>query len=293
MKTITLMVMVFIVPFTVSAQLQNNSFEEWINPVGEDQSIGSNRPVGWEISNGRSVLPNMNTYFPPVTVAHSGDYALMLGIWYNYTKDMATQTAPINFRPVVLKGHYKYTDNRVMGDTGDIDDQASARVYVLKWNETRSRRDTIGSGEILLNAASEYTEFICPIVYISTELPDSITVILDCSLMNRLGHGGVFVGGGGVASFFTVDSIELVEENLGVTQPQKMDIVVYPNPVMDVLNIKNFKGDVQIYDAVGKFVSSHDLLVAEDISVINLTSGVYHLQLNDGTKPYHKKFIKQ
>jgi len=292
MKTITLMLAILLLPFSASAQLQNMGFEDWVNPVVENQGM-NNRPVGWEISNGRVVMPNANAYYPPVTNAHTGDYALMLGIWYNYTKDLATQNAPINSRPVALKGHYKYSNNRVMGDSGDIDDQASARVYLLKWNNALSRQDTIGKGEVLLNAVSDYTEFTCPIVYTSSELPDSVTVVLDCSLMNRPGQGGVFVGEGGVASFFTVDSVELVEESLDLNKAYKKDIVVYPNPVKDVLRIADFNGNVHIYDAIGKLVSKQDIINGQGILVANLRSGMYLLQLYDGAKLYHKRFIKQ
>ena len=206
---------------------------------------------------------------------------------------MATQTAPINFRPIALKGHYKYTDNRVMSDIGEIDDQASAIVHLLKWNTVLSRQDTIGSGQVLLNAADTYTEFTCPIVYRSNDVPDSVTVILDCSLMNRSAPGGIFIGNGGVGSLFTVDSVELIEESLNVILPQQKDIVMHPNPVRDVLKIANFNGGVQIYDAIGKLVSKQSVVGGQDINVVNLTSGMYMLQLNDGTQLYNKKFIKQ
>lgn len=292
MKTITFLLAILLLPFTAAAQLQNMGFEEWTNPVEEGQDFG-NKPVAWEISNGRAFLPNSNSYFPPVTVAHSGDYAIMLGIWYNYTKDMATQNAPLNSRPVALKGHYKYTDNRVMSNIGEMDDQASAIVHLLKWNTVLSRQDTIGSGEILLNAADTYTEFICPIIYRSNDVPDSVTVILDCSLMNRSDPGGIFIGNGGVGSLFTVDSVELVEESLDLNKAYKKDIVVYPNPVKDVLRIADFNGNVHIYDAIGKLVSKQDIINGQGIFVANLTSGMYLLQLNDGAKHYHKRFIKQ
>ena len=53
-------------------------------------------------------------------------------------------------------------------------------------------------------------------------------------------------------------------------------------------------GKVQIMDALGKIVISHDANYATQttIDVSNLTKGVYFLQINDGAKIITRKFIK-
>lgn len=288
MKTITYLILAFAMPLIATAQLQNIDFEDWINPVTED--MFGNRPVGWEISNGRAFMEGTNTYFPPATDRHNGNYALKLSIWYNYTKDMAEQTAPIASRPAVLTGYYKYNGNRVYSGMGEIDDKASATVYLTKWNEALSRHDTIGRGEVLLDAAEAYTRFVCPISYTNEEIPDSVKVILDCSLMNRPGYESILAPDG-TGSFFTVDNIELTDDVLGNPLLQK-DIAVYPNPVSDILNIPNFKGSVKVYDTTGKLVLSQ-AEHQQSISVAVLQSGIYHLQLNDDTGIYNAKFIKR
>ncbi len=291
MKTITILLSVLLLPLAGHAQLQHASFEDWVNPVVENQG-GQNRPVGWTISHGRGVPMDSNAYYPAVTDAQSGNYALMLGIWYTYTKDIASQTAFITYRPSALTGHYKYTNNRVMIENDEGNDQALAQVYLSKWNSTLGRRDTIGVGELILNAADDYTLFTCPITYTSGDVPDRVTVILDCSLMNRSGSFNVTAGMGGVASFFTVDSIAFVQESLTTSAVSKKELLIYPNPASDFLNITNFSGAVQLYDMTGKLLISQ-AEYKSPISVSNLSKGAYFLKLNSGQEMQYKRFIKE
>ncbi|MXN90134.1 T9SS type A sorting domain-containing protein [Flavobacterium sp. Sd200] len=290
MKTITYLFLAFIAPFFATAQLQNTDFEEWINPVTD--VIFANRPVGWTISNGRAIMEDTNTYFPPVTDVQNGNYALKMSIWYNYTKDMAEQTAPIDFRPTALVGYYKYTGNRVYSGVGEIDDKASASIYLTKWNEALSHQDTIGSGDVLLDASEDYIRFVCPVAYTSNEIPDTVKVLLDCSLMNRPGYASILAPDG-VASFFTVDNIALTEEVLKGDELQQKKFNVYPNPVVNALSLDGFQGTVTIFNALGKLVLKNNNVHTGKIEVTALPSGIYYLQLNNNNALQNIKFIKQ
>lgn len=291
MKTITLLFVLLAMPLLGTAQLQNASFENWVNPVVENQGA-QNRPVGWTISHGRGSTTNSNAYYPAVTDAHTGNYALMLGIWYTYTKDMASQTAAITYRPAALTGHYKYTNNRVMINNEEGNDRALAQVFLSRWNSTLMRRDTIGRGEVVLNPADNYTLFTCPITYTTTDVPDRVNVVLDCSLMSWEGPFSVTAGPGGVASFFTVDNIALVQESLSVNTPSKTDLVIYPNPATDFISISNFTGALQLYDVSGKLLIS-EAAYKGPISMLNFSKGTYQIKLSDGGDVYYKKFIKE
>ena len=293
MKTIIYLALAIGLPFMAKAQLQNTGFEQWERTPEPDQ-IQSNRPVGWTIDTGHGLVGSNANYGPVIEDAQSGDYSLMLGIWYTHVKDMAVQTAPIASRPVALKGQYKYTEAFLDSEFGNGYDQASATVILTKWNEAASRQDTIGSGHIFLSGAIWYTEFVCPITYTSHEIPDSVTVILDPSLMNHEGWPRLF-SPSGESSFLTIDSIELVEEDssgrLGISTVQQKKFGLYPNPVNNVLKFTDFKGDVEVYDTTGKLVISQKQ--KESISVQNLQPGLYHVKLNDGTTVQSSKFIKQ
>lgn len=287
MKNTTCLLLLLTMPVMVKAQLQNSGFETWAIPVAQDQ-MAHNRPAGWTIDNGRGLGP-VNAYFDAATDAHDGNYALMLGIWYNYIKDFATQTAPIASRPAAVTGYYKYSENLVLNDSGQMYDEASVRVYLTKWNEASARHDTIGKGEIYLSGAVDYTVFNCPVTYTSNDMPDAVTVVLDCSLMDHEGYS--IQAPNGFGSLFTVDDIVFTDEVLGIKQVQQKS-AVYPNPVSDVLNFSQLATGVQVYDITGKLVLSQEQL-HKSISIINLQAGVYHIKFNDGTAIRYSKFIKQ
>ena len=77
---------------------------------------------------------------------------------------------------------------------------------------------------------------------------------------------------------------------------QTSNFFISPNPATSDLVISSTShfGKVQIMDALGKIVISHDANYATQttIDVSNLTKGVYFLQINDGAKIITRKFIK-
>lgn len=71
---------------------------------------------------------------------------------------------------------------------------------------------------------------------------------------------------------------------------------IAPNPATSevVISSTTHFGKVQIIDALGKTVLSHDANYAAQttINISSLSKGVYFLQVNDGTNVATKKFIK-
>lgn len=72
------------------------------------------------------------------------------------------------------------------------------------------------------------------------------------------------------------------------------DILIYPNPVRTVLNVKNIskKANYKIYNATGQIVSS-GIILNNKIDVHNLISGVYVIDIDDNQVTAQKKFIKE
>ncbi|MCU7616314.1 fibronectin type III domain-containing protein [Chryseobacterium sp. PBS4-4] len=72
------------------------------------------------------------------------------------------------------------------------------------------------------------------------------------------------------------------------------DIVIYPNPVSTVLNVKNIskKANYKIYTAAGQLVSS-GFIVNNKIDVSRLSSGLYVIDIEDAMGTVQKKFIKE
>lgn len=72
------------------------------------------------------------------------------------------------------------------------------------------------------------------------------------------------------------------------------EIIIYPNPVKSVLNIKNIskKANYKIYAASGQLVST-GLIVNNKIDVSRLINGVYVIDIEDEKGTAQKKFIKE
>lgn len=72
------------------------------------------------------------------------------------------------------------------------------------------------------------------------------------------------------------------------------DIMIYPNPVSTVLNVKNIskKANYKIYSAAGQLVSS-GLILNNKIDVSKLINGVYVIDIDDANGTAQKKFIKE
>jgi len=72
------------------------------------------------------------------------------------------------------------------------------------------------------------------------------------------------------------------------------EILIYPNPVSTVLNVKNIskKANYKIYSAAGQVVSS-GLILNNKIDVSKLINGVYVIDIEDVQGTAQKKFIKE
>ncbi|MBD8083820.1 fibronectin type III domain-containing protein [Chryseobacterium caseinilyticum] len=72
------------------------------------------------------------------------------------------------------------------------------------------------------------------------------------------------------------------------------DIMIYPNPVATVLNVKNIskKANFKIYSSSGQLISN-GLILNNKIDVSGLINGLYVIELVDGDKTVQKKFIKE
>lgn len=72
------------------------------------------------------------------------------------------------------------------------------------------------------------------------------------------------------------------------------EVVVYPNPVENVLNIAmpgTINAKYTIFSLVGQPLQSDE--VTTEITVSNLATGMYILEINDGKKALIKKFYKK
>ncbi|WP_228453995.1 reprolysin-like metallopeptidase [Chryseobacterium fistulae] len=72
-------------------------------------------------------------------------------------------------------------------------------------------------------------------------------------------------------------------------------IQLYPNPVSDILNIKNItdKAHYKIYSVTGQLITQ-GMIINGQINVSKLLTGTYHISIEEKDKDsYHSKFIKK
>lgn len=294
MKKIITLSLVLVLPLLAQGQLQNMNFEQWQADPATTINGMANKPTGWVWSNSAMENEEGMFYYPPETNAQNGTYALKLGIWYNYTKDAAKQTALINSRPTALTGYYKYTDNEILsGGNQIIKDTAQVSIHLTKWNQALSQNDTIGYGKINLNESRDYSNFTCTIIYTSNATPDKVSLFLDCSKLRRAGETQDYSGVDAVGSYFTVDNLNLVGGTMNNGHLNLTDkIKLYPNPAKNTVSISDFSGDISVYDITGKIVLTQSVAKNNSIDVQQLQKGIYTVKLIEENSIKYLKLIK-
>ncbi|WP_027380937.1 fibronectin type III domain-containing protein [Chryseobacterium daeguense] len=93
---------------------------------------------------------------------------------------------------------------------------------------------------------------------------------------------------------------EVEDYTVRITKPivpnalNQTEILIYPNPVKSVLNVKNVskRANYKIYNAAGQIISS-GIILNNKIDVHTLTNGVYVIDIDDAQGTAQKKFIKE
>lgn len=297
MKKLLYLIAGLTLPSLASAQLQNLDFENWENPIPSEEL--HNKPTGWDWTNTELIQPATPFYYPPSEHAQSNNYALKLSVWYNYQKDAAVQSAPINYKPTALKGFYKYEHNFIYGSFAGLQkDTALVSVYLTKHNSTTNSNDTVGMGLLSIgDSVGTYKPFTVNIVYSQPEMPDGITVILDPSLCRRSTTRSYQIQNdtlGGRTSFFTVDNLALIGNNTaGIEDIQsKSRLHIFPNPVQDILHFENASGELTVFDLAGKQVLQIESESITAVNVSGLNKGMYLLKINNGGQISQSRFEK-
>ncbi|MNJ90859.1 hypothetical protein D3C87_84990 [compost metagenome] len=294
MKKLTYLLAGILLAFTSSAQLQNMDFEDWDFPVTD--TTHGNRPSNWTWTDG--ILFNTENYFqyPPSTMAQQNDYALRLSVWYNHTKDAVIQKASISERPGSLSGWYHYRENVIYSQLAGTFQKDTARisVFLTKYNQTTLTTDTIGKGVMDIGDSTQvYTGFLLEINYTSAEMPDSIIVNLDPSLVKRFPGRAYWTGDSGRSSYFTIDNLSLNGGGTAGIVPISKDLKIYPNPVSTTLQFEPISGEGTIFDLTGKKVATYILNTSHSIDIGHLHPGNYLFQIRNHEGTFHCKITKQ
>lgn len=173
---------------------------------------------------------------------------------------------PFTGRPLAMKGWYKYAP--VNGDSSSI------YIKLTKWNTTTNTQEQIGFVEKRdYTAVNAYTAFDMPIVYTSTDAPDSITIVFSAS-------AGAEQGVGEVGSSLWIDDVVLDYGANAVTDAIIAKSICFPNPCTEQLYIQTLRTDVRfcLRSFTGQVLHTSDKPM---LSLAGLPMGLYLVQIVD------------
>jgi hypothetical protein len=86
----------------------------------------------------------------------------------------------------------------------------------------------------------------------------------------------------GLNSTLYIDNVQLAHHTLSVSSPESIPLFIYPNPSAGLLRVECGLSafSYQIYNAEGAVVLNG---TDQDIDLSSLRSGIYYIQLSDGT----------
>jgi len=266
--------------FTGVAQIiPNGDFENW-------SSLSYQTPVGWQVqgdSVSRTTDKYAGTYAIRIKTALSKDgHVNPSGITtgHNMNNSQIVGGQPYTRMADTLMGYYKYFPSG--NDTA-----------VVNVNLSKNAAPVGGIAGQLLATAS-YIYFQMP--FSAGTTPDTIRI----DAYSSISYGVI----SNLGSTFYLDNLALKSQTLGITEVanNNLQVIVYPNPANSVLNVsfrKSLEGTVafRIYDVSGRLVKEELLksvvaLERIQLSVADLSAGIYHYQVSSNEGVVWNKFVK-
>ncbi len=282
---------------TALAQIPNNSFENWtsmgsyINPDNWDQLNAMTAAMGSVYTCTKGTPGYVGSSYLKLTSQTISMMGVMPGIaatgTLNTSSYMVSGGFPFTQRPQSIKGEWQY-----MG--GSTTDSAMIAVYLTQWNTAMGMRDTVA---MLMSKtrgmAMTWTSFNLNLMYMNGGTPDTAQIILASgNLVNPVS-----------GSYLFVDNLSFAGSVAGIKENNlhAVSVNLFPNPasyklVINLTNSKSVKGQIDIYDVIGKKVKSLsdvDFTTNTIIDIADLNTGGYFVKLSTSDEVITKKFLKQ
>lgn len=263
-----------------SQLVPNQSLEQW-------QTSGSQlyeEPAGgfWATLNPLRDLGGPVTV-EKVTDACDGTYAakltskfftslLVSGLLTSGSFNQSNLLSPLQFgKPFTMQvenfsGCFKFSP--VAGDS------CALVAWLSKWNPNLNQRDTIAVASVIVDTAvSQYTSFSLPMVYQSSNAPDTLTIILSSSAggQNNAGQEGTALW---------VDNLGIsITDGLNLPLMPEVQVKAYPNPFTGQFTVDYddvVPGTITLISLEGKKVLEKPLEQGlTTLQVANLPVGTY------------------
>lgn len=287
MKRSILLFLLALSTYGVHAQLQNTSFEVWI------QNLGFENPQGWGTANNLVALAGTSTTLK-VPDPSEGTYAALLqskfvqlanavvpGILTTGALSFDFNTGDVGFlngvsytdRPEKMTFDYKFYPAGSQPNT----DTAGVFLFLTRYNSATGSRDTVGLG------AQQYTDTVdtyetteVDILYLSQDTPDTLLIVFSSSISAA--------GGAQDGTLFFVDNVGFdfptTVAQLQVNRPR-----LYPNPAKGQVTYQNDRSypvQVSLFDLLGREVWRQSLNSGvQQLDISALQTGVYLYRVID------------
>ncbi|WP_084110919.1 GEVED domain-containing protein [Chryseobacterium taiwanense] len=174
-----------------------------------------------------------------------------------------------------------------------IDKVATADAGVVAWIDFNRNGEFDINERILVSgpntAATATTTFSVPADAFVSNV-DYMYVVMRVALMK----GGIPVNCTNFDSGEVEDYSIRISKKPATNLLNQDDVLIYPNPVTTVLNVKNIskRATYKIYSSAGQLISS-GIILNNKVDVHALINGVYMIDIQDGSTSAQKKFIKE
>ena len=270
------LLVLFLFSFHLEAQIPNAEFELW-NDSGDYEN-----PDGWYTENELYQADGMELV-RSTSDSYSSLYAVRMeneeddndnvvrAMMVSGTNSLQNSPGfPYSHKPASLNGFYQFSPKD--------EDSCYVIVQLTKYNAVSNSREMIGEGRFGSDAdIDSYQPFTVPISYLSSEFPDTATIII---------YSGKFQGAED-GSRLIIDALTF-DEATGVViiDTDELKVKVSPNPAGSFLTVSlkssilNLLTNLTIYNEAGEVVIAMPL-VGSVIDISLLPSGTYYLEVTN------------
>ncbi len=293
-KIITIIMIVAYNLSTAYAQIPNGGFETWnsvgsyANPANWDQLNAMTAPMSVYTAT-KGSPGNPGAAYLKLVSKNVSMMGIMPGIAVCGMLSTATYQPYSGFaytqRPQSITGSWQYM--AYGNDSGYVG------VYLTKWNTAMNMRDTIAMVvQKLSGMIMAWTPFSIDLMYMNGDTPDTAMIILSSSGPTPVAN-----------SYLYADNLAFSGSVAGIKESKLNAVAVnlFPNPANDKLiislnNSKAVKGQIEIYDVIGKKAKSlYDVDFTKEtaIDISELNKGGYFIKVSIPQGVITKKFLKQ
>lgn len=184
----------------------------------------------------------------------------------------------------------------IQGSTGNeisIEKSANDNEGIAVWIDF-DRNGRFDLNERILSSASNTTT---PIITKFSVPEDAFVSMSDSKyivMRVAMQRDGIPVNCTNFANGEVEDYAVMISKKIVPNSLNQDDILIYPNPVSTILNVKNInkEADFKIYNSTGQLISQGTIL-NNKIDVSRLLNGVYIIDIENEGQSIHKKFIKE